>query len=265
MQQPTHSRLHLRDAHDAHVVFEAVRQGFLIPVARRLNEMERSNLVRSGAVFVWFEAEDDTGLMRWTDGRAWGQSRMREPYLFYDEKTPYDTARVANETSRGPTYRFVDGTPRSGPASSAISHQDRTIHHHSGLVKQAYSAWVTVNPYARPQKWHITAYFTYNDLPQLPTIEHDPVLRKIIVPTGIYRSSHSRTRGDSGGDKGDESVHNIRPGNAEPHPHVLPSLATLAVGGHPPSTSPPRPSAPHGARLPEDQRLIHMLNSRHIR
>ena len=66
MQQATHPRLHLRDAHDAHVVFEAVRQGFLSPVSRRLNEMERNNLVRSGAIFVWFEAEDDSGLMRWT-------------------------------------------------------------------------------------------------------------------------------------------------------------------------------------------------------
>ena len=66
MQYPTHPRLHLRDAHDAHIVFEAVRQGFIKPISRRLNEMERTSLVRSGAVFVWFEAEDESGLMRWT-------------------------------------------------------------------------------------------------------------------------------------------------------------------------------------------------------
>lgn len=78
MQQPTHPRLHLRDAHDAHVVFEAVARRALVPITRRLNEAERRDLVRPGAVFVWFEAEDDSGLMRWTDGRSWGQSRMRE-------------------------------------------------------------------------------------------------------------------------------------------------------------------------------------------
>lgn len=66
MQQATHPRLHIRDAQDAHVIFEAVRQGFLTPVVRRLNEMERNTLVRSGAVFVWFESEDDSGLKRWT-------------------------------------------------------------------------------------------------------------------------------------------------------------------------------------------------------
>lgn len=66
MQQATHQRLHVRDAHDAHVVFEAVRQGFLRPVSRRLNEMERAMQIRSGAIFVWFECEDDAGLKRWT-------------------------------------------------------------------------------------------------------------------------------------------------------------------------------------------------------
>ncbi len=65
-QQATHPRLHLRDARDAHIVFEAVRQGFLRPVTRRLNESERLNYVRSGAVFVWEERDDDSGLKRWT-------------------------------------------------------------------------------------------------------------------------------------------------------------------------------------------------------
>lgn len=264
MQQATHPRLHLRDAHDAHVVFEAVRQGFLPPITRRLNEMERNSLVRSGAVFVWFEADDDSGLMRWTDGRSWGQSRMREPYLFYDEKMPYDAARVANEmnSKRGPAYRFIDGGPRSGPSSSAISHQDRTAYHHPGLVKQAYSAWVSFSPDSRPQKWHITAYFTYADLPHLPTVDHDHLLRKIIVPNGMYRSSHSRTRGDH--DKGDDAAHGDRSLHGDANPHAtLPSLA--AVCAHPPPPSPMRPPLPHVARLPEDQRVIHMLNSRHVR
>lgn len=98
MQQATHPRLHVRDAHDAHTIFEAVRQGFLRPISRRLNELERATHVRSGAIFVWVESDDDAGLKRWTgknptslgsrnlltnklfvlDGRVWGQSRMRE-------------------------------------------------------------------------------------------------------------------------------------------------------------------------------------------
>jgi len=102
MQQATYQRLHVRDAYDAHVIFEAVRQGFLMPIIRRLNETERAMLVRPGAIFVWFESEDENGLKRWTgqknthnksiydtildlcvflDGRVWSQSRMREATL----------------------------------------------------------------------------------------------------------------------------------------------------------------------------------------
>lgn len=78
MQRPTHNRLHVRDARDAHTVFEAVRRGLLQPVTRRLNEVERSMYITSGAIFVWEESDDDLGLKRWTDGRVWSQSRMRE-------------------------------------------------------------------------------------------------------------------------------------------------------------------------------------------
>jgi len=78
MQRPTHPRLHLRDMRDAHAVFEAVRRGMLKPVRRRLNESERSTFIKPGAVFVWEESDEETGLKRWTDGRIWSQSRMRE-------------------------------------------------------------------------------------------------------------------------------------------------------------------------------------------
>jgi hypothetical protein len=163
---------------------------------------------------------------------------------------------------RPPAFRFVDGVSRPGPSSSALSHQDRATTHHPGLVKQAYSAWVMPNPQMRPQKWHITAYFTYADLPHLPTIEHDPILQKIIVPSGIYRTGKTRSRSaddeHAGGSRGtaDQYVTNS---------NSLPSLSTIQSGMdmYPPNPSMPRP--PHGARLPEDQRVIQMLNSRHIR
>lgn len=291
MQQATYQRLHVRDAHDAHVIFEAVRQGFLMPIVRRLNERERATLVYPGAIFVWFESEDDNGLKRWTDGRIWGQSRMREPYLFYDEKMPYDpTTAAATEATRAPTFRFVDGVPRLGTSSSAVSHQDRTSNHHPGLVKQAYSAWVMVRPNTRPQKWHLTAYFTYAELPHLPTIDRDPNLRKVIVPPGIYRSGKTRSRNGDDEASGSGSSSPVSDGTnpygartpvlpslsifqgAHPLPvsdginpydtrtPVLPSLSTLQ-GVHPlgPSTQMAR-----AIRPPEDERLIHILNSRHI-
>ena len=60
----------LRDARDAHIVFEAVRLNILPLVTRRLTTVEREQLT-SGNVFVWEEAEHKGGLERWTDGRRW--------------------------------------------------------------------------------------------------------------------------------------------------------------------------------------------------
>ncbi|PFH54154.1 hypothetical protein AMATHDRAFT_135571 [Amanita thiersii Skay4041] len=262
MQQATYQRLHVRDAHDAHVLFEAVRQGFLRPVHRRLNELERSTLVRSGAIFVWVESDDEAGLKRWTDGRVWGQSRMREPYLFYDEKLPFDSRQqqVADTSPRTSTYRFVEGVSRGTPVSSAISHHDRCPNPHSGLVKQAYSVWVTPNPSAKPQKWHLTAYFTYADLPRLPTIDRDALLSKIYVPPGIYHSN-SRTRAHS---DADDARRPVSPMGISRTDHNLPSLSALqeAAGTNQESVTQPRT---HVQRLSEDERVIHMLNSRHVR
>jgi len=77
----------IRDANDAHVVLEAVRLNILPLIKRRLVASERAQL-KSGNVFVWEECEDseEGGLLRWTEGKRWSQSRMRGDYLFYEEK-----------------------------------------------------------------------------------------------------------------------------------------------------------------------------------
>jgi hypothetical protein len=64
-----------------------------------------------------------------------------------------------------------------------------------GLVKQAYSAYVTPPGTTIRKKLHLTAYFTYADLPNLPTLESEPNLWNIVIPQGIYRSGKSRTSG----------------------------------------------------------------------
>ncbi|KAJ7905807.1 Gti1/Pac2 family-domain-containing protein [Mycena olivaceomarginata] len=245
------------NAHDAHVVFEATRQGFLLPITRRLDEQERATLIQSGAVFVW--AEDSPGLKRWTDGRLWSQSRMREPYLFYDEKLT-DGSDSPGQSFQ--TYRFVDasGVSRGGSSSSAVSHQERSTTIHRGLVKQAYSAWVAVHPNSMPRKWHITAYFRYDDLPHIPTVDQDPCLRKIIVPAGLYRSGKMRNEEDS---------YNPSPASY-PHPSPGSHRRPIASRTHTDMPSPPplpsivstidvfRPTL--NQRLSEDQRVIRILN-----
>ncbi|CAE6441513.1 unnamed protein product [Rhizoctonia solani] len=171
VQRPTHPRLHVRDARDAQIMFEACRLGIFTPVSRRLNDSERAMFIKSGSVFVWQEADDDIGLKRWTDGLMWSCSRMREPFLFYEEKTLGDQLDP-NNRSRIST-KHAKELPSTGL-----------------LVKQTYSAIVTLPgspPDAKKRKWHITCYFTHEDFPHLPTIDMDPVNDVTLVKGGVQQ------------------------------------------------------------------------------
>ncbi|KAH9852835.1 Gti1/Pac2 family-domain-containing protein [Lenzites betulinus] len=181
----THPALHLRDARDAHVVFEAVRLGILPLITRRLTASEREQLT-SGNVFVWEEAEHKQvgGLERWTDGRRWSQSRMRGDYLFYEEKietTPEEKEAKAARRAR----RTLD--PFAAPPAP-IRRQDRPSKP-DGLTKQTYSTHVHTRRGEPPRKWHIVAYFTGDDYTRLPVVENYEYLRNLRVPDGIFTSA----------------------------------------------------------------------------
>ncbi|CCO27690.1 Phosphoinositide 3-phosphatase [Rhizoctonia solani AG-1 IB] len=166
VQRPTHPRLHVRDARDAQIMFEACRLGLLVPVSRRLNDSERAMFIKSGSVFVWQEADDDIGLKRWTDGLMWSCSRMREPFLFYEEKTLGDQIDPNNMKRKD-----LVGTKHAKELPST-----------GLLVKQTYSAIVTLPgspPDAKKRKWHITCYFTHEDFPHLPTLDAYPLAENI--------------------------------------------------------------------------------------
>ncbi|KAI0725518.1 Gti1/Pac2 family-domain-containing protein [Fomitopsis betulina] len=173
--------LHLRDARDAHLVFEAVRLNILPLITRRLTATEREQL-KSGNVFVWEEAEHKQGgLERWTDGRRWSQSRMRGDYLFYEEKietTPEEKAAKAARRAR----RTLD--PFS--FQPVPTRQDRPSKP-DGLTKQTYSTHVYTNA-NEPRKWHIVAYFCGDDYQRLPVVEDYDFLKKIKIPEGVFSS-----------------------------------------------------------------------------
>ena len=100
-------------------------------ILTRLSQAERTAYIKSGSVFVWEESDDELGLKRWTDGRFWSQSRMREPFLFYEERV---VDRVPNE----PRYAFLTHT---------LTHSRLLIHSLSQglcctrLVPHRFSLW----------------------------------------------------------------------------------------------------------------------------
>jgi Gti1/Pac2 family transcription factor len=183
-----------------------------------------------------------------------------------------------------------------------MSHYDRSNQHPMGLVKQAYSAWVQLSPNARPKKWHLTAYFTYSDLQSIPTIDQDSLLKKIAVPSGIYKSGKARSRNSVGVIEDQNSISALSstspspppmPGSTrypvyaassrspptqlphlpggrydEPYPNKRPTSPNRGAGQPVPMLPPIHASIDHSrnlARPTEDQRLINMLNSRHVR
>lgn len=164
----------------------------------------------------------------------------------------------------------MDGIGRSGAASPALSHYDRSEQRTTGLVKQTYSAWVLADP-QRPQRWHLTAYLTFADLPHLPTPDQDTTLRSVVAPPGMYRSGKTRSRNSDAGISSAAPSPPASPSpygrSAYPNPPAsrpgesLPSLHTAIAPSHHDGHGVRRH---HDSRAPEDQRMIQMLNSRHI-
>ncbi|EGO03122.1 hypothetical protein SERLA73DRAFT_120082 [Serpula lacrymans var. lacrymans S7.3] len=180
---PTHPALHVRDAKDAHVVLEAVRLNMLPLIRRRLTASEREQLT-SGNVFVWEEAENDGGLLRWTDGRRWSQSRMRGDYLFYEEKME-TTQEEKDAKAALRARRATDPLAVAPPTNRRKDRPNRP----NGLTKQTYSALVYMPGSSHPRKWHIVAYFTGDDYLRLPVVENYDYLRSLKVPDGVFVSS----------------------------------------------------------------------------
>ncbi|KAI0645850.1 Gti1/Pac2 family-domain-containing protein [Trametes meyenii] len=182
MQLPTCTGIRIRSMADAHVIFHAVSLGLLPIVARRLDIDER-RYIHSGCVCVWEErsasgeGSSTTGIERWTDGRRWGPSRVRDEFLYYQEKLPEFEAD--EELSA-----LING---------------------SRLIKQTYSVFVDT-PTGR-RKWHLVAYFTGQTLEGLLTIDDFPELAAVrhMIPAGRYttaRLARQRTRTEPGSSLG---------------------------------------------------------------
>ena len=64
---------------DALRLIQAARCGLIPRVTRRLNDLERRAMIRSGAVFIF--SVDESGIKRWTEGLQWSPSRIAGNFL----------------------------------------------------------------------------------------------------------------------------------------------------------------------------------------
>lgn len=73
------------DGRESLILFEAVKRGIIPTVSDRLTEEERKEIT-SGAIYIWDERKSP--MRRWTDGRAWSNSRVVGDFLEYRESVP---------------------------------------------------------------------------------------------------------------------------------------------------------------------------------
>ncbi|KAJ7656659.1 hypothetical protein B0H17DRAFT_1213712 [Mycena rosella] len=218
VQQPTCTNVRIRSVDDAHKIFYGVRKGLLHMVTRRLDADERAAL-RTGCVYAWEERSPNTeitglGIERFTEGRRWSASRVRDEFLFYYEKFVGD-----------PNQQSTGSTP---PADW------------KQLVKQTYSVWVDTG--RGRKKWHLTAYFTQQTVDGLGTVDDREDVRKLVVPAGMFTSTRVGKRKNIDSDAAPQST--ISRVYA-PFPSPLPPLAprptkpgpSTSIVGRPPSPS----------------------------
>ncbi|KAH9839126.1 Gti1/Pac2 family-domain-containing protein, partial [Rhodofomes roseus] len=193
-QKPTLEGVHIRSADDAHKVFHAVMQNKLQPITKRLDAEERAAL-KAGDVYVWARqslAGDaySPHMERFTEGKSWTASRVRDDFLIYYE---------IPEKTKG----------RGGAAQRAESSENRVVRQgeHDQFIKQTYSVYCNdpadaqPSPEGRPKepkKWHLNAYFTKLTEGQLKTIDDIEELRELVVPEGMFRSARTSKTGKKG-------------------------------------------------------------------
>lgn len=170
--QPTYTG-HIATTHDALILFEACLNGTLNHVARRPHDRERSNLIRSGNVFIY--EEHSSGIKRWTDGVPWSPSRILGNFLIYRELEhafpPGEKKRAMKRDKRSPgitkntPYSRYPTTPASRPSPSQDNQRhlvgsltDSYEFKNEGLVKKTIS--VTVGGVSH----HLVSYYTVDDV-----------------------------------------------------------------------------------------------------
>ncbi|OBZ70748.1 cAMP-independent regulatory protein pac2 [Grifola frondosa] len=199
MQRPTLSDVHIRTSQDAHKLFYAVQLGLLPKIEKRLDANERAAL-RPGDVFVWEEKGPNTdafnvSMERFTEGKSWTASRVRDDFLMYFE------------TRKG---KGRDGAPNARTSENQVVRQGEN----DLYIKLTYSVFREEpaedssshdiddkqRKITKSRKWHLNAYFTKLTEGQLRTIDDIQFLRDLVVPDGIFRSARTNKtnkRGES--------------------------------------------------------------------
>jgi hypothetical protein len=215
----------VQNSMDGLMLFEACLQKKLHHLPRRPHDRERSQLIKSGNIFIY--EEDTSGIKRWTDGIAWGPSRVLGNFLIYrelDKPLPPGEKKRAIKRKRN-SLPDVDGfqygnsvnqenaemlkpiAPPEPPANPKIrsglpsSEQEKELERSligslidsygfrpNGLVKKTMS--ISVNGISH----HLVSYYKVDDVKHnvLARPLQDPRLQHIFVRPELYLKQNFR-------------------------------------------------------------------------
>ncbi|KAF9774698.1 hypothetical protein IL306_007267 [Fusarium sp. DS 682] len=170
------------DTVDALIIFEACLSGKLAHVPRRPHDRERTDLIKSGNIFVY--EEHASGIKRWTDSISWSPSRILGNYLLYRElekpfppgekkrargrngKTPQQSGGITRSRPRN-TVPYQTGLEHGMEYPAPVEDDDRALvgslvdsydFKEKGLVKKTISITFNGVPH------HLVSYYTVEDV-----------------------------------------------------------------------------------------------------
>lgn len=242
---------------DGLVLFEACLSGKLHHVPRRPHDRERSQLIKSGSIFIY--EENASGIKRWTDGVAWSPSRILGNFLIYRElEKPFPPGEKKRAMKRkrtsipGEPYprrdsdeneRTEAAAPLTPPspnleegvkAEASNTDQDKELERSligslvdsygfrpDGLVKKTMS--ISVNGISH----HMVSYYKVDDVKNnlLPRPLSDHRLQNIMVRPELYLKQNFRAPVE-------ETEHYAIDGNMHAHPQMMYSNMASSSGGY---------------------------------
>ncbi|KZP31908.1 hypothetical protein FIBSPDRAFT_723312 [Athelia psychrophila] len=144
---------------DALLVLEAARRGIVPRVTRRFHDIEKRNMIRSGAVIVF--TEEESSVKRWTDPYLWSASRMLGNFMIYREREDARDTKVAPATLRStlqkPKERCEGLDPELERAIYGSWRRGKGLKK-DGLMKKTFSLVVDGATY------HLISYYNPNDV-----------------------------------------------------------------------------------------------------
>lgn len=72
---------------DALRLIQAARSGIIPRITRRLNDLERRAMIKSGSIFIF--SDEESGIKRWTEGLSWSASRIVGNFLVRVRLIPF--------------------------------------------------------------------------------------------------------------------------------------------------------------------------------